>query len=77
MTEIERKGLHLIELVWDSFVAASDVDGFEIQDWLIKAGIAVAEPFDEAKHGSSAVLEPGDPFYVMDAEVRQALERPR
>lgn len=75
MTEIERKGLQLIRSVWRACIQARDLDGSEVEDWLVQAGIIVAEPYDPTKHGPSDLLDPGDTYYVLDAEIEKALDR--
>lgn len=67
-SDTEVAGAKLMAWLWDIWVKGGSLDGGDVQDYLLKAGLAKEVPFDPEEHGwnfdGADMMEPGDPFYV-------------
>lgn len=61
-------------VIHDGCFDGCDLDGGDIQDRAIKAGILVEEKYDPNKHGPNEYdIAPGEEFYVLSDEFKSAL----
>jgi hypothetical protein len=51
-----------------------DLDGCNLTDEAVKAGILVETTYDRTKHGGSDAAEEGDRWYVFSDEFKAALK---